>query len=88
MHNGIIENHAALRQFLLGKGRTLKSETDTEVLVEVISYLMDADDLSFPEAVRQALTRLVGAYGIVAMCEDDPEILVAARLGSPLKNQM
>ena len=84
VHNGIIENHAALRQFLLDQGRTLHSETDTEVLVEYISYVLAANDVTFPEAVRLALTRVVGAYGVAALCLDNPEEMVAARLGSPL----
>ncbi|MCH7851262.1 MAG: hypothetical protein IIC41_00585 [Candidatus Marinimicrobia bacterium] len=84
VHNGIIENHAALRQFLLDQGRTLRSETDSEVLVEYISYVLAANDVTFPEAVRLALTRVVGAYGVAALCLDNPEEMVAARLGSPL----
>ena len=84
VHNGIIENHAALRQFLLDQGRTLHSETDTEVLVEYISYVLAANDVTFPEAVRLALTKVVGAYGVAALCLDNPEEMVAARLGSPL----
>ena len=84
VHNGIIENHVALRQFLLDQGRTLHSETDTEVLVEYISYVLAVNDVTFPEAVRLALTRVVGAYGVAALCLDNPEEMVAARLGSPL----
>ena len=84
VHNGIIENHAALRQFLQSQGVTVKSETDTEVLVAYIGHLYQEDGISFPDAVRQALTKVVGAYGIVVMCADDPDMLVAARLGSPL----
>ncbi|UCH63796.1 MAG: glutamine--fructose-6-phosphate transaminase (isomerizing) [Fidelibacterota bacterium] len=84
VHNGIIENHHALRQLLEGEGHTLGSETDTEVLAEYIGYIYGRNSVSFPDAVRMALTKVVGAYGIVAMCEDEPELLVAARLGSPL----
>ncbi len=84
VHNGIIENHTALRQFLLDQGRTLNSATDTAVLVEYISYVLDTNDVTFPEAVRLALTRVVGAYGVAALCLDNPEEMVAARLGSPL----
>ena len=84
VHNGIIENHTALKLFLLDRGEVFKSETDTEVLVAYISYLYESQSVSFPDAVRLALTKVVGAYGIVVMCEDEPEVLVAARLGSPL----
>ncbi len=84
VHNGIVENHTALKQFLLDRGVVFKSETDTEVLVAYISYLYESQSVSFPDAVRLALTKVVGAYGIVVMCEDEPEVLVAARLGSPL----
>ncbi len=83
-HNGIVENHAALRRFLEDQGRTFVSDTDTEVLVEYISYVLDENDVSFAEAVRLALTRVVGAYGVVALCADYPDEIVAARLGSPL----
>ncbi|MEE9466541.1 MAG: isomerizing glutamine--fructose-6-phosphate transaminase, partial [Candidatus Neomarinimicrobiota bacterium] len=83
-HNGIVENHAALRRFLEDQGRTFVSDTDTEVLVEYISYVLDENDVSFAEAVRLALTRVVGAYGVVALCADCPDEIVAARLGSPL----
>ena len=84
VHNGIIENHSALRRFLEGEGVTFISETDTEVLVAYIAYLYGKDGASFPAAVQSALTKVVGAYGIVAMCSDAPDTLVAARLGSPL----
>ncbi|UCD39338.1 MAG: glutamine--fructose-6-phosphate aminotransferase, partial [Fidelibacterota bacterium] len=84
VHNGIIENYAALRQFLSDRGVTFKSETDTEILAAYIGYLYQESPTSFPDAFRRALTKVVGAYGLVAMCEDEPNTLVAARLGSPL----
>ncbi|MFC1619532.1 glutamine--fructose-6-phosphate transaminase (isomerizing), partial [Candidatus Neomarinimicrobiota bacterium] len=84
IHNGIIENHAALRQFLAKQDWSPESETDTEILVQYISYIYSHTSMSFPEAVRSALTHVVGAYGIVVICEDEPETMVAARLGSPL----
>lgn len=84
IHNGIIENHASLRQFLGKQGWSPESETDTEILVQYISYIFSHTSSSFPAAVRSALTHVVGAYGIVAICEDEPETMVAARLGSPL----
>ncbi len=84
VHNGIIENYYSIKQFLIGKGVQFQSETDTEVLVQFIEYLYLEKKLSFDEAVRSALTQVVGTYGIVVMCSDEPNKLIAARLGSPL----
>jgi glucosamine--fructose-6-phosphate aminotransferase (isomerizing) len=84
IHNGIIENYNVLKQVLEKDGATFQSETDSEVLVQLISKIYYTDGLSFPEAVQAALQEVVGAYGIVAICKDEPEIMVAARYGSPL----
>ena len=84
IHNGIIENYNVLKQVLEKKGVKFQSETDSEVLVQLISKIYYTDGLSFPEAVQAALQQVVGAYGIVAICKDEPEIMVAARHGSPL----
>ncbi len=84
IHNGIIENYAAIRERLAQKGYAFQSDTDTEVLVHFIDEVQKETGLPFPEAVRQALTQVVGAYGIVAVSEDAPGVLVAARNGSPL----
>ena len=84
IHNGIIENYNVLKQVLEKDGVTFQSETDSEVLVQLISKIYYTDGLSFPEAVQAALQQVVGAYGIVVICKDEPEIMVAARLGSPL----
>ena len=84
VHNGIIENYNSLKKLLESKGILCNSETDTEVLVQFISYLYNKRKLSFVETVRLALKEVVGAYGIVVMCEDEPGTLIAARLGSPL----
>ncbi|MCH8327043.1 MAG: glutamine--fructose-6-phosphate transaminase (isomerizing) [Candidatus Marinimicrobia bacterium] len=84
IHNGIVENHSALRDLLISEGRSFKSRTDTEVLVEYISYLYSEGSIPFAEAVRQALVHVVGAYGIAAVCTDEPDLIVAARKGSPL----
>ena len=84
IHNGIIENYNVLKQVLEKKGVKFQSETDSEVLVQLISKIYYTDGLSFPEAVQAALQEVVGAYGIVAICKDEPEIMVAARYGSPL----
>ena len=84
IHNGIIENYNVLKQVLEKDGVKFQSETDSEVLVQLISKIYYTDGLSFPEAVQAALQQVVGAYGIVAICKDEPEIMVAARHGSPL----
>ncbi|MDA9671800.1 glutamine--fructose-6-phosphate transaminase (isomerizing) [bacterium] len=85
VHNGIIENYEAIKETLIRKGVIFQSETDTEVLVHLISAIYYEDKkLSFEDAVRAALQEVVGAYGIVALCENEPENLIAARMGSPL----
>ncbi|MEM1117602.1 MAG: glutamine--fructose-6-phosphate transaminase (isomerizing) [Bacteroidota bacterium] len=84
VHNGIIENYAAIKRSLVEKGYAFESETDTEVLARFIEEVQKEADLAFPEAVRQALTRVEGAYGIVAVSLDEPDLLVVARNGSPL----
>jgi len=84
VHNGIIENYALLKEALTKLGHTFKSETDTEVLVNLIEQVQNADRLSLEEAVRVALTKVVGAYAIVVMDKNEPDKLVAARQSSPL----
>lgn len=84
IHNGIIENYATLKEVLVRKGFQFKSETDTEVLVNLISDIYYADGLNFEQAVAAALNQVVGTYGIVAFCSDETNKLVAARHGSPL----
>jgi glucosamine--fructose-6-phosphate aminotransferase (isomerizing) len=84
VHNGIIENHSAIKQQLKEKGYSFESETDTEVLVHLIEEVKRETNLSLPEAVRQALTQVVGAYGIAVVSREDPDLLLAARKGSPL----
>jgi len=85
VHNGIIENYEAIKETLIRKGIVFKSETDSEVLVHLISTIYYQDkELSFEDAVRAALQEVVGAYGIVALCKDEPGKLTAARMGSPL----
>ena len=84
IHNGIIENYGPLREQLREKGHTFKSETDTEVLVHFVDEIQRETGLGFAEAIRQALTQVVGAYGIVAVSRDEPDQLVVARNGSPL----
>ena len=83
VHNGIIENHEALRRELQGLGYVFDSETDTETVVHLIHHTYAAcGDLR--EAVRQAVQRLEGAYGLVVLHRDHPDELIAARQGSPL----
>ena len=84
IHNGIIENYFTIKNFLKNKNINFKSETDTEVLVHLISHIYEENNNTFDESVRLALNEVVGAYGIVTMCEDEPDKLIAARLGSPL----
>mgnify|MGYP000269971331 FL=1 len=84
VHNGIIENYASLKQELVQKGYTFKSETDTEVLVNFIEDIQINNNSSLEEAMRIALKRVVGAYVIIVMEEGFPERLIAARKGSPL----
>ncbi|GEJ45553.1 glutamine--fructose-6-phosphate transaminase (isomerizing) [Chryseobacterium sp. ON_d1] len=85
VHNGIIENYDTIKTMLTEKGFTFKSETDTEVLVNLIQYFMDLNsDTDFPTAVRYALNEVYGAYAITVLHEDYPGVLVVGRLGSPL----
>ena len=85
VHNGIIENYDTIKTMLINKDFDFKSETDTEVLVNLIQYFMDKEPtLDFAEAVRYALNEVYGAYAVSVMHEDFPGELVVARLGSPL----
>ncbi|HEU5148711.1 MAG TPA: glutamine--fructose-6-phosphate transaminase (isomerizing) [Chryseosolibacter sp.] len=84
IHNGIIENYSSLKKDLINKGHTFLSETDTEVFIHFIESIQNEEKCSLEEAVRLALTEVVGAYAIVIMSADAPDKLVAARKGSPL----
>ena len=84
IHNGIIENYNSLKQDLLRKGHKFSSETDTEVFIHFIEDIKENEKCSLDEAVRLALTKVVGAYAIVVMSLEDPTLLIAARKGSPL----
>jgi glucosamine--fructose-6-phosphate aminotransferase (isomerizing) len=84
IHNGIIENYAAIKQNLLQKGHVFHSATDTEVLIHFIEDIQNETGKSLEEAVRLALLEVVGAYAIVVMSVDFPDQLIAARKGSPL----
>jgi glutamine---fructose-6-phosphate transaminase (isomerizing) len=84
IHNGIIENYAVLKKRLEDRGYTFKTETDTEVLVNLIEYIYLKGHLSAELAVQLALTKVVGAYGLAIICTDEKDKLIAARRGSPL----
>ena len=84
VHNGIIENYATLREQLKKHGFNFKSETDTEVLVQLIEYVMEKNAVDLPTAVRVALGKVYGAYAIAVIDSRNPNVLVAARKSSPL----
>ncbi|WP_339711751.1 glutamine--fructose-6-phosphate transaminase (isomerizing) [Cyclobacterium amurskyense] len=84
VHNGIIENYAPIKKELLQKGYAFESETDTEVLLHFIDDIYQNDAENLEEAVRIALKRIVGAYVIILLDQDQPDTLIAARKGSPL----
>ena len=84
LHNGIIENYAPIKKELISKGYSFKSDTDTEVLLNFIQDIQDNNKCDLEEALRIALKRIVGAYCILLIDQDDPETIIAARKGSPL----
>lgn len=84
IHNGIIENYATLKEELITRGYVFKSDTDTEVLVNLIEDIRIKENVLLDEAVRIALCQVIGAYAIVILSEEHPNTLIAARKGSPL----
>lgn len=84
IHNGIIENYATIKEALRRLGHQFQSETDTEVLVHLIEEIQQRESLSLGDAVRKALTKVIGAYAIVVMDKDQPDVIVGARKSSPL----
>jgi len=84
IHNGIIENYESLKTTLINKGFTFKSDTDTEVLINLIQYFKEKDNLSLTDAVRYALNEVVGAYAIVVLDKNNINEFVVGRLSSPL----
>ncbi len=84
VHNGIIENYIILRDQLKDKGYHFKSETDTEVLVQLIQYVMDSHNTDLVTSVRLALEKVIGAYAILVVDTKNPDTLVAARKSSPM----
>ncbi len=84
IHNGIIENYDSIKKALIGEGHSFTSQTDTEVLIHLIEAIQERDNLNLEEAVRVALSQVVGAYAIVIMDKENPNQLIAARKASPL----
>lgn len=84
VHNGTIENYKVLKDALIKHGCTFHSETDTEVLVQLIEYIKVTNDCNLIEAVREALNQVQGAYAISVIERDNPDLIVAARKSSPL----
>ncbi len=84
VHNGIIENYEAIKQTLLNRGYRFESDTDTEVLVNLIEDVMQKEQVGLGKAVQIALNEVVGAYAIVVFNRQKPDEIVMARLGSPL----
>ncbi|MCS7072913.1 MAG: glutamine--fructose-6-phosphate transaminase (isomerizing) [Bacteroidia bacterium] len=84
IHNGIIENYATLKKRLLARGYEFQSQTDTEVLAHLIEEVYSVGKVSPEEAVRLALHKVEGAFALVIICKDAPDMLIAARRASPL----
>lgn len=84
IHNGIIENYAVIKQGLISNGFVFHSETDTEVLIQLIEFVKQSNKVDLTTAVQLALDQVVGAYAIVVIEKSQPDVLVAARKGSPL----
>ena len=84
IHNGIIENYRSLKTELERHGYHFQSQTDTEVAIQFIQYMMDSRKVSLEEAVPMALNHVIGAYALVIMDKEQPDKLIAARKGSPL----
>lgn len=84
VHNGIIENFDVLREMLIAKGYQFRSETDTEVIAHLVHHTLTQEQCSLFDAVQKVIPQLRGAYGTVIMDSRNPDVLVAARSGSPL----
>ena len=84
IHNGIIENYKVLKEELVSKGYTFSSDTDTEVLIQLIEYMQMSHNSTLFEAVQLALKNVIGAYAIAIIDKSNPNQLIAARKGSPL----
>lgn len=84
IHNGIIENYSALKEALKDRGFVFHSDTDTEVLVNLIQDVKDQENTNLEDAVRIALNQVIGAYAICVFEVDNPSVIVTAKMGSPL----
>ena len=84
IHNGIIENYASLKKELQNRGHVFKSDTDTEVLIYLIENIIKNEGVDLVTAVMKALNQVVGAYAIVILSKDNPDLLIGAKKGSPL----
>lgn len=84
VHNGTIENYGVLKEALEMNGCTFQSETDTEVLVQLIEYVKETNGCTLVDAVREALMEVVGAYAIAVIDTDEPDTVIGARKSSPL----
>lgn len=84
IHNGIIENYATLKRNLQKEGYTFKSDTDTEVLIQLIEYVQKSNDLDLLSAVQLSLHQVIGAYAIAVLDRETPNQIIAARKSSPL----
>ncbi len=84
IHNGIIENYASIKENLKKRGHNFLSQTDTEVLVHLIEEILQHEKCKLSEAVQIALKQVIGAYAIVVLDKNDPDVLVAAKKGSPM----
>ena len=84
IHNGIIENYEPLKQVLIERGYTFNSDTDTEVLVNLIEYVQKSENIKLGKAVQIALNQVIGAYAIAVFDNKKPNEIVVAKLGSPL----
>ena len=84
IHNGIIENYALLKEELIKRGYKFTSDTDSEVLIYLIEDILINENVKIGEAVRIALNQVIGAYAIVVISKNEPDVLIAARKGSPL----
>lgn len=84
IHNGIIENYAAIKEGLTKRGHTFLSQTDTEVLIHLIEEIKTHEKMKLGHAVQAALKQVIGAYAIVVLDKNDPDTIVAAKKGSPM----
>ncbi|TXB64666.1 glutamine--fructose-6-phosphate transaminase (isomerizing) [Vicingus serpentipes] len=84
IHNGIIENYASLKAEMISRGHVFESDTDTEVLIHLIEDIQEKTNVDLEEAVRIALNEVIGAYAIVIMSKENPDLLIAAKKSSPL----